>query len=464
MRRSIRAAVRLLAIAAALGADPAAAGSVPSAASHDVNGDGLADVLVPGAEVQGRYGYVFTRSAVVVLGSSAATPVDRRAIGDRGFTIVAGGEMDAPEMAGDVDGDGLADVVVEVRSGPRLVFGKRDLTTVDLRRADPGHRPLPGDEVEPVGDIDGDGLADLLVQTTQDRPPFRSRYAVVRGARERTMIADVTAGIAMRLSVPRGFEGGLTAAGPAGDMNRDGTGDLVMAFGNYYYCGEGGDGCGTRGFVVFGGPEARTVRIEGTYRRGFRVRQASGHAGFDMQPLLGYDGVPSAGDVDGDGRDDLIAGGFYSPTWLMYGKSGSPTLRARAPHATRYRHEPYAGGVATGIGDLDGDRRSEVLLTIEPPAPRGSPERQALTVVFGGPRRAVIDLRPAGYVIELPARIEPARLRATGDINGDGLGDFLVSIGPLGGGFPQRTFVVFGKSDRTRQSLTALGGGGFEIR
>jgi hypothetical protein len=146
----------------------------------------------------------------------------------------------------------------------------------------------------------------------------------------------------------------------------------------------------------------------------------------------------------------------------MFGRTGSRPVPARAPHATRYRRTSEKA-YATGIGDLDGDGRGELVITVNLARRPWHDAREALAVVFGHRRRAVVAPAKAGYLIDLPKHALPLGLRAAGDVNGDGLGDFAVEIQGWKPDGPA-TAVIFGKSDRTRQRVAALGSGGYIIR
>jgi hypothetical protein len=153
------------------------------AAAGDVNGDGLGDVLVAGGADSCDIGLGI---AYVVFGTRTPGPVDLLHLGDRGLRIhglpdsIFGAGV-AP--AGDVNGDGLADVAVADSDadvfGRRLagqvflVPGRREPGTIELRWAgDSGAVAWGGAAREDrlgeiaslagIGDFDGDGRADLL--------------------------------------------------------------------------------------------------------------------------------------------------------------------------------------------------------------------------------------------------------------------------------------------------------------
>src|SRR4051812_24623402 len=160
---------------AATGFDVAAAG--------DVNGDGVADTVV-GAPRANPADREDAGSAFVVFGRPGDTggELDLSELGDRGFRVngAAAGDMLgwSVDGAGDVNGDGLADVLVGARASQDgrpgaayLVFGKKDAGTINLaapgaaarRFAGVGDGDLTGFAVAFVPDLDGDGHPDIAI-------------------------------------------------------------------------------------------------------------------------------------------------------------------------------------------------------------------------------------------------------------------------------------------------------------
>ncbi|HMF93676.1 MAG TPA: FG-GAP-like repeat-containing protein, partial [Vicinamibacterales bacterium] len=162
----------------------------------------------------------------------------------------------------DIDGDGRADVIVGAGSGGRIaVFSGVDAH--ELERALPFTETYRGGVTVAAGDVDGDGHADLVVGTTI--AGFVTALSGVDGH-------VITAGFPFGLF----FVGGVSVA--VGDLDRDGRGDIIVA----------------------------------QMSRGGRVLAYSG-ATLDVLasfvPYPGTNGVNlAAADVDGDGRADIITG------------------------------------------------------------------------------------------------------------------------------------------------------------
>ena len=157
----------------------------------DVNGDGLADLLV------GAYMYsAGTGRSYVVYGttSTAAINLSVIAAGTGGFVIngQTGGELSGYSVssAGDVNGDGLSDLIIgahwaDTAAGvdagrSYLVFGQTGTAAVDLSVIangtggfvinGQGAGDFSGTSVSNAGDVDGDGLSDLIIGARSSDP------------------------------------------------------------------------------------------------------------------------------------------------------------------------------------------------------------------------------------------------------------------------------------------------------
>ena len=247
------------------------------AALGDVDGDGVADLVV-GAPVDDS-GALLGGAVAVLSGVDGATLWTVTGVfGDQLGTAVA--------AAGDQDGDGTDDVLVGVpfadarafnAGGARVYSGRDGRVLAAMDGAEVGAQL--GFHVAVVGDVDGDGRADFALGA-----PGRDANGIDSGAVELRSSRD---GSLVRTIAGPSPAASLFAAGAAGDHDRDGFADVLVGAALH-------DGLGSqRGLVrVVSGRDGRILlEAVGT--------QDLGWFGATVAP---------AGDVDGDGREDLLVG------------------------------------------------------------------------------------------------------------------------------------------------------------
>ena len=306
------------------GADVGSETGASVAGAGDVNGDGIADVII-GARLASNNSRFASGSAFVVFGQANPTPIDLNNLGSRGFRIdgAATGDQagDSVAGAGDVNGDGLADVIVGAEGAGNnarfasgsayVVFGKTSTTTVDLSSlGEQGFRidgAASGDEagisVAGAGDVNGDGYPDVIVGAfsagNNARPASGSAYVVFGTVSASTVDLAALGGQGFRIDGGNaGDEAGTSVAG-AGDMNGDGRSDVIVGAPEASNNSLGFSGSA---YVVFGKASTTSVDLTPLGGQGFFRIDGAGpgdEAGFS---------VATAGDVNGDGIGDVIVG------------------------------------------------------------------------------------------------------------------------------------------------------------
>jgi hypothetical protein len=312
----------------------------------DVNGDGAQD-LVLGAHGADPNGRVDAGKTYVVFGGSEigrTGTLDLSGLdGSNGYTLnginrisiddVSGFSVDG---AGDVNGDGVGDVIVGAfgadppeRSDAGqsyLVFGGNQVGAsgeFDLADLDGSNgftlngwhvRGHSGGCVAPGGDINGDGFEDFIICAVwadpHDRLDAGQTYVVFGsenvGAEAVVELARLDGGTGFVINGIDVRDNSARAVGQAGDVNGDGFDDIIIGAS----FGDAGDEDSGEAYVVFGGPgpfpsHLELSALDGT--NGFAL------GGIDFYDLCGIS-VNGAGDVNGDGLDDIIVGAFYADT------------------------------------------------------------------------------------------------------------------------------------------------------
>ena len=295
----------------------------------DVNGDGYDDVIV------GKWGFVLSNSGVNIYFGGASM----NNVADVTMTEVDDLFGVSVSDAGDLNGDGYDDVIVGASGNSGwayIYFGGTSMNNVaDVTMTDENIRENFGESVSGAGDVNGDGYDDVIVGASNYNSSTGRAYVYFGGA-SMDNVADVT----MTGENVDDFFG--NAVSSAGDVNGDGYYDIIV--GAFGYTDRG------KGYLFYGGATMNNV-VDVTMTG-------------DINELLG-NSVSAAGDVNGDGYDDVVIGavGYNNNTgrgYIFYG--GSAMDNVADVNMTAEHSGDNFGYSVSSAGDLNGDGYDDVII------------------------------------------------------------------------------------------------------
>lgn len=449
------------------------------ASAGDINGDGLDDILVGGSYITPNYDY--SGQSYVIFGSSEGFEFDMVLRdgqgndfldGTNGFVIkTSGSPYGIPRVAGggDFNGDGFDDVVIseygamvdgkEYAGEVYMILGQgsayppvtdgpnfEGLQSMRITSSLGERFEYLGQTVDFIGDFNGDGIDDLLVSSGRYDAAvdgvFGGAY-IIFGDPDLTSSLDVMAldgSDGFFFSAPGLGGGGKSVrASGVGDFNGDGFDDVIL-------CGTNANNDEGRAVVLFGSDRAFSAMTKEADLDAAQLIEI-------VDPTSDYTGTScdGAGDINGDGLEDLIIGAndsvgeafvvlgtdqaISSPLSLadLNGVNGTRIFESDVPTGADSIGHPNA--FATGVGDVNADGFDDLAIS------SGNLGAGRTFVVYGAPQLPdIVDLSQAGGMVgpEFLGDIDTSvdafddvgsqgrAIAALGDVNGDGGQDFII--------------------------------------
>jgi hypothetical protein len=425
--------------------------------------------------------------------------------GKNGLTIINSNDKNdnlgySISNAGDINGDGIQDIIIgSPLSDPNdqsnagnsyIVFGNNnssaniiDISTLDGINGFTVNGSGIGDQsgrcVSAAGDINGDGIDDLIIGA-----PFADSNGddsgaayLIFGRRDFSSLPTINPsslgdnGFIINGLNPQDQLGYRVSS--AGDLNHDGFDDVIIAAppNAYVYPPVTGDQAG-KVYVIFGS-EKFNPSNPNFDTCNFDLNSLDGNNGFVINGSRADDylgiGLNRGGDFNGDGIDDLIIGspfhdfnGFRSgQAYVIFGskESFSSSLNVSQLDGVNGlvingQEGDQLGFSVSSAGDINHDGIGDIIVSAHDADPNGVDAAGVAYVVFGASTQfnSELDLSNLngnnGFVINGIGELDKTSWAVTGlgDVNGDGIDDLLVSAAhaDANGDNSGQAYVIFG--------------------
>lgn len=333
--------------------------------------------------------------------------------------------------AGDVNADGFMDIIVGAPGGEggkgyiKIYFGSPDFDTVpEFRIVDEGNF---GASVACAGDVNNDGYDDIIVGAPSAYNPnngaeWAGKAHIYFGGSPVDTVVDMI----LQDSDFNDFYGFSLAS--AGDINGDNYDDVMVA-------ATGGWSPAGRVYIYLGGEEMDSIY------------DVCIHGDSKSAEELGRS-IAGIGDINGDEYDDILIGSPYTGNPNNPGKAeiylgGNPidTIPDIAFYGDSIEFRDF-GKVVASAGDVNGDGIEDILVGGKGGYPMCarlfSTRTENKNVIFDTLNLCAVDIMPSAFGLSLSS---------TGDVNGDGFGDFMIGDYQDGVELKGKVYIFYGGED-----------------
>ena len=453
----------------------------------DVNGDGFDDVII-GAFQADPNGNISGQSYVIYGGTAVPSTVEISALnGTTGFSINGNPGYQtgrSVSAAGDVNNDGFDDVLIGTNAAAPngafsgqsyVVYGGSALPSmIDLSALNGTNgftangislNDNSGLRVSGAGDVNADGFDDILIGGIYADPhgSKSGQSYLVYGGSALPATVELSS-----LNGTNGFTANGISTGDysgssvsdAGDVNADGFGDILIgAFGaapHGSYTGQS--------YVVYGGSSLPST---------VELSSLNGTTGFRLNGISSFDNaavVSGAGDVNGDGVDDILIGAFFADpnglnsgqSYVVYGGTNLPSTfeLSSLNGTTGFRingisFADYSGGPVSDAGDVNGDGLNDILIGAWHASPHGGASGQSYVVYGATGVPSTVELSAlngtTGFRVNGISADDRSgwSVSGAGDVNADGFSDILIGAwrADPNGSDSGQSYIVYGNGD-----------------
>jgi hypothetical protein len=406
----------------------------------DVNGDGFDDLEM--TDISGNRYIVYGGDRL-----GALNVADLSAVGNtKGFMIASTGKLQ-PTRGGDINGDGLSDILIGNGTNSYIIFGKTSsIGKVTLATLGTNGFAFTStssiNEPSVVGDVNGDGYEDMLFNNSTNF----NNYLIFGGTNftpggsvalptgtSGTLVTGTGAGTSY-VSITNG---GATNSGGIlstlhGDFNGDGFSDFALA-----QVPTAGIGTGPV-YVYYGSSNVtpwNTAEITSGSGRGFQITGLTGQNSIKFE-------ATNMGDVNGDGMDDIAFNDGTTRAFVLFGKTNSTSVTTAdlaagiggfIVNAGTYNNNSVLTDVDV-VGDFNGDGLADIVVSNTGMYTSGVVGGGAY-LIYGRTSTSPLTLdnlavsegfRITGYS-STANMLEGRTATAAGDMNGDGFADLAIT-------------------------------------